>query len=44
MLFDLETDPQELHDLGASDAPEHVAARARMHEKLFEWARRPRQR
>ncbi len=44
MLFDLEADPQELCDLGASAAPEHAAARARMHEKLFEWARRPRQR
>ena len=44
MLFDLETDPHELRDLGASDEADHVAARARMHEKLFEWARRPRQR
>ena len=44
MLFDLQTDPQELVDLGASQQPEHVAERARLHEALFEWARRPRQR
>ena len=44
MLFDLQTDPQELRDLGASELPEHVAQRERLHEALFEWARRPRQR
>jgi len=44
MLFDLHTDPHEFHDLGASDAPEHRAARQRLHEALFRWARRPRQR
>ncbi len=44
MLFDLHTDPQELTDLGASADPEHAAQRARLHESLFEWARRPRQR
>lgn len=44
MLFDLQTDPQELCDLGASQAPEHVAERQRLHEELFRWARRPRQR
>ncbi|MCP5267159.1 MAG: sulfatase-like hydrolase/transferase [Burkholderiaceae bacterium] len=44
MLFDLESDPDELRDLGASEAPEHQAQRARLHEALFEWARRPRQR
>jgi arylsulfatase A-like enzyme len=44
MLFDLETDPQEFHDLGASEASEHAAARARLHEALFKWARQPRQR
>ncbi|MFZ9298401.1 MAG: sulfatase-like hydrolase/transferase, partial [Hylemonella sp.] len=44
MLFDLAQDPHEHHDLGASEATEHVAARQRMHEKLFEWARQPRQR
>ncbi|CUH80741.1 sulfatase-like hydrolase/transferase [Tropicibacter naphthalenivorans] len=40
VLFDLETDPQELTDLGASDAPEHVAVRARMESALLDWARR----
>lgn len=44
MLFDLQTDPQELRDLGASDAAEHAQARARLHEALFRWARQPRQR
>ena len=44
MLFDLQQDPNEFHDLGASDAPEHVAARARLHEALFKWARQPRHR
>ena len=44
MLFDLQSDPHELKDLGASPDPEHVRQRARLHEALFEWARRPRQR
>ncbi|MGG7564552.1 sulfatase-like hydrolase/transferase [Rhodovulum sp. DZ06] len=44
ILFDLENDPQELTDLGASEAPEHVAAVEAMYEKLFAWARRPSQR
>ncbi|WHZ11369.1 MAG: Sulfatase family protein [Burkholderiaceae bacterium] len=44
MLFDLQQDPHEFDDLGASEAPEHVAARARLHEALFRWARQPRQR
>ncbi len=44
MLFDLEIDPQELRDLGASTLPEHEAVRARLHEALFRWARQPRQR
>jgi arylsulfatase A-like enzyme len=44
MLFDLHKDPQELCDLGASQDPEHVRERQRLHEALFEWARRPRQR
>ena len=39
MLFDLEADPDELCDLGASSAPEHEAVRARLHEALFAWAR-----
>ncbi len=44
MLFDLHADPGELCDLGASAAPEHEIARARLHEALFRWARQPRQR
>lgn len=40
VLFDLETDPQELLDLGGSEAPEHVAVRARMEAALLEWASR----
>ena len=44
MLFDLQNDPQELKDLGASTADEHRQARARLHEALFRWARQPRQR
>jgi len=40
VLFDLESDPQELEDLGASSSPEHVAVRARMHDAIFEWSRR----
>lgn len=40
VLFDLETDPQELTDLGASDAPEHIAVRARMEAALLDWATR----
>ena len=42
MLFDLESDPDEFIDLGADPALEPV--RARLHEALFAWARRPRQR
>ena len=42
MLFDLASDPHELVDLGAS--PAHAVQRARLHEMLFAWARRPRQR
>ena len=44
MLFDLQTDPNEFEDLGTSELPEHVRARARLHEALFAWARQPRQR
>jgi hypothetical protein len=44
MLFDLASDPNELHDLGASELPEHRAAIDRLHEALFRWARQPRQR
>jgi hypothetical protein len=44
MLFDLQTDPNELGDLGASTEPMHEAVRHRLHEALFRWARQPRQR
>ncbi len=40
MLFDLETDPDELHDLGAAPGAELDAVRARMEAALFKWARR----
>jgi arylsulfatase A-like enzyme len=36
-LFDLEADPRELDDLGASDA--HAAVRAELDERLFAWLR-----
>jgi arylsulfatase A-like enzyme len=39
MLFDLETDPDELVDLGVSDDAKHVAVRARMETALSAWAR-----
>ncbi|MDQ2088908.1 sulfatase-like hydrolase/transferase [Marimonas arenosa] len=42
MLFDLETDPQELTDLG--DSAEHETVIDAMYARLFEWARRPSQR
>ena len=42
VLYDHQTDPDEFVDLGRSDA--HADIRARLHEALFEWARRPRQR
>ena len=38
VMFDLETDPQELCDIGSSDAPEHVAARAKMESALTTWS------
>lgn len=44
LLFDLQSDPHEFIDLGASPLDEHVAVRARLHEALFRWARQPRQR
>ena len=40
MLFDLENDPDELVDLGRSEADEHVEVKSRMAERLFAWARR----
>lgn len=44
MLFDLATDPNELVDLGESSNPEHRLQMQRLHEALFAWCRRPRQR
>jgi arylsulfatase A-like enzyme len=38
MLFDLETDPNELNDLGAD--PAHESERARLYDAIFTWARR----
>ncbi len=40
VLFDLETDPHELVDLGASGAKAHVRVRARMEAALLDWATR----
>ncbi|OSQ47285.1 sulfatase-like hydrolase/transferase [Marivita geojedonensis] len=40
VLFDLETDPQELKDLGASEEDAHIAVRARMERALLDWATR----
>ena len=42
ILFDLENDPEEFHDLGDSDA--HADVIAMMYDRLFKWARRPSQR
>ncbi|WP_238367450.1 sulfatase-like hydrolase/transferase [Mesobacterium pallidum] len=42
MLFDLETDPQELTDLGDSD--DHAEVIDRMYDRLFAWTRRQSQR
>ena len=39
MLFDMENDPDELHDLGASTAAEPAAARERLTNALFDWTR-----
>ncbi len=36
-LFDLNADPNELTDLGASDC--HAAIRAELHERIFRWLR-----
>lgn len=40
VLFDLETDPKEVIDLGVSEDAEHATARARMEAALLEWATR----
>jgi arylsulfatase A-like enzyme len=42
MLFDLQTDPNEFNDLGG--LPGYEAIMADLHERLFAWARQPRQR
>ncbi|MEM9059010.1 MAG: sulfatase-like hydrolase/transferase [Pseudomonadota bacterium] len=42
MLFDLEADPQELDDLGAS--PDHAEVIAMMYQRLAKWSRRCSQR
>ena len=42
MFFDLETDPNELKDLG--DDPAFAAERGRLHEALFAWTRQRRNR
>lgn len=39
MLFDLDSDPGEVDDLGASEA--HAEIRGELYDKLFAWARRP---
>ena len=39
MLFDMENDPDELHDLGTSQDPEPAAARERLTQALFDWTR-----
>jgi len=38
VLFDLESDPHELIDLGGSDAPEHEEIRAKMEKALLSWS------
>ena len=40
VLFDLQSDPDELTDLGASEAKEHVGVRDRMEAALLDWAMR----
>ena len=40
ILFDLETDPQEFRDLGASDEATHMEVRDRMEAALLTWAMR----
>ena len=40
VLFDLQSDPHELSDLGASTVAEHAAVRARMEAALLDWATR----
>ncbi|MGB1309626.1 MAG: sulfatase-like hydrolase/transferase [Leucothrix sp.] len=44
MLFDLQTDPQELNDLGASETPQHIEVKTRLFMALSQWWRRVNQR
>ncbi len=44
MLFDMENDPEEFFDLGASEAPEHREIIALMYDRLRQWALRDAQR
>ena len=39
MFFDLQNDPNELHDLGESKNPEHVKEMQRFYDAIFAWAR-----
>ena len=39
MFFDLQNDPNELHDLGESKSPEHVKEMQRFYDEIFAWAR-----
>jgi len=40
IMFDLETDPQELNDIGCSMQLDHIATRARLEAALLTWATR----
>ncbi|MEY1554957.1 sulfatase-like hydrolase/transferase [Yoonia sp. R2331] len=40
ILFDVESDPGELTDLGQSDIPEYIGIRTRMEAALLHWATR----
>jgi arylsulfatase A-like enzyme len=42
ILFDMQSDPQELTDLG--DSPEHAEVIAQMYDRLNRWLKRPAQR
>mgnify|MGYP002628231526 CR=1 FL=1 len=38
VMFDLETDPDEITDIGGSDMPDHQAVRTRMEDALLSWS------
>lgn len=40
VMFDVETDPSELKNIGSSDHPDHVSTRTRMQGALLHWATR----